>query len=191
MNKLSTFYRNYVVDIIIAVLTLGLGLLMLPPFGIGQAMIDILLALTLLAYLVIHLFGKLHASKGITFVLTMVEFIINAIIIVCLILEQFTGLKIWGVCQTLGFVLFIHGALSLVIMYVTLATVKSGKYNLPSFLLNLLLALGGVYLFANPFVADIIINWVLCIVLFIVTLGFAALAILFAPTKNSTPKPTK
>ena len=191
MNKISTFYRNFIIDIIIAVSTLGLGLLMLPPFGIGQTMIDILLALTLLTNLILHLFQKLRISKGITFVLTLVEFAINAIIILCLFLEQFKVLKIGGVCQTLGVVLALHGTLTVIILYVTLATVKSGKYNLPDFLINLFLSVGGIYLFANPFLSDLLINWGLCILLFVVTLGFAALAFLFSPTKKPTQKPTK
>lgn len=191
MNRISTFYRNFVVDIIIAVLTLGLGLLMLPPFGIGQAMIDILLALTLLTNLVIHLFQKLRISKGITFTLTLVESAINAIVILCLFLEQFKLIKIGGICQTLGFILALHGIFTLIILYVTLANTKSGKYNLPDFLINLILSVVGVYLFANPIFDDLLINWVLCILLFVVTLGFIGLAILFSPIRKSTNKPTK
>ena len=191
MNKISTFYRNFVIDIIIAVLTLVLGLVMLPPFGLGQAMIDILLALTLLTNLVLHLFQKMRLSKGITFTLTLVEFLINAAIIVCLVLEQFGLFRIGGVCQTLGLVLALHGMFSVIILYVTLATTKSGKYNLPDFLINLFLSLVGVFLLANPIFNDLFINWVLCILLFLITLGFAALAILVSPIKKSTNKPTK
>ena len=189
MNKISTFYRNFIVDIILAVLALGLGILMLPPFGIGQTMVDILLAITLVAYLVLYLFDKLRHSKGTTFLLSFIEFVLIALLVLGLILEQFDIFNIGGVCRTVGLVMWLHGSFSVIILYTTLANVRSGKYNLPKFLIWLLALSVGVFLFANPIFSDLIINWAICIVLFIATVIFAALAILFAPNKkpqNST-----
>ena len=54
-------YKNYIFDIVISALAAVLGVVMLPPFGIGQRLLNLLLAISLVAYLAIHLFGKLQS----------------------------------------------------------------------------------------------------------------------------------
>ena len=177
-------YKNFIFDIVISALALALGIVMIPPFGIGEHILNLLLAIGLAAYLVIHLFGKLTRSRGTTFILTLIEFSVVCIVIVGLIFQQFRLFDIVGVCRTLGFVLWLRGTVSIIVMYITLGTVKSGRYNLPKFLLYLFLITSGVYLFANPLISDLIFNWIICVVMMVVGLVFAFLAYLYAPSKK-------
>ncbi len=176
-------YKNYIFDIVIAGLALVLGIVMLPPFGIGQHLLNLLLAISLAAYLVIHLFGKLQRTKGTAFILTLFEFSVVCIIIVGLIFQQLRVFNIAGVCRTLGVVLWLRGIVSITVMYINLGTLKSARYNLSKFILYLLLITAGVYLFANPLITDIIFNWILCVVMLLTAVIFGFLAFIYSPSK--------
>ena len=177
-------YRNYIFNIVIAVLGIALGVVMLPPFKIGQHVIEALLAISLAAYVVIHLFGKLQRSRGSTFILKLIEFSVVCVIILLLILQQVGIFDFIDACRTLGVVLWLRGMASIIVMYITLGTVKSGRYNLPKFLLYLALITVGAYLFAHPLITDVIFNWILCVVMIVVGLVFAGLAFLFYSPKK-------
>ncbi len=177
-------YKNYIFDIVISILALVLGIVMLPPFGIGQFLLNLLLAISLAAYLVIHLFGKLQRTKGTTFILTLIEFSVVCIIIVGLIFQQFRVFELVGVCRTLGVVLWLRGIVSITVMYINLGTLKSARYNLPKFILYLCLITVGVYLFANPLITDLVFNWLLCIIMILTAVIFAFLAFIYSPGRG-------
>ena len=185
MNRI---YKNYIFDIIFAVLALALGIIMLPPFNIGQKIINILLAVTLVAYLVVHLFGKLRRSRGATFVLTLIEFSVVSLISVGLVLQQFKVFNISGVCRTVGLVLWLRGIVSILGMYIRLGTVKSESYNLPKFALYLLLITLGACAFASPVISDLAFNWIICIVMILTAVIFGALALIYSPEKKKKTK---
>lgn len=177
-------YRNYIFDIVICALATVLGIVMLPPFGIGQQVLNLLLAVSLAAYLAIHLFGKLQRTKGATFILTLVEFSVVCIIIIGLVFQQLRVFNIVGVCRTLGVVLWLRGIVSITVMYINLGTLKSARYNLPKFALYLLLITAGVYLFANPLITDYVFNWILCVIMLLTGVIFAFLTFIYAPSKK-------
>ena len=181
---MNRFYKNFIFDIVVGVIALALGIVMLPPFKIGERALNILLAVALVAYLVIHLFGKLARSKGSTFILTLIEFTVISLIAIGLVLQQFKVFNISGVCETLGFILWLRGAVAATAMYITLGRVKSGRYSLPKFLLYILLMSVGMYLFAHPLISNLVFNWLICIFFFIATLVFAGLAVLYSPSRR-------
>ena len=76
---MQTLYKNYIFDIVIALIALALGIVMLPVFGISEIFIDIMLALALGVYLVFFLFDRLRHSRGTVFILTIIEFIVISI----------------------------------------------------------------------------------------------------------------
>ena len=178
-------YKNYIFDIIMAVVSLILGILMLPPIGLGQKMLSVMLALTLVGYLVIFLFDKARRARGTSFVLILVEFAVISLIAVGLFLQQF---KVFGeanvICPTIGIVMWLRGIVVNVSMYVSASSIKKSKYNLPEFLLCILFSTLGVYLFAKPITSDLVITWILCGFLLFCALVFGALALLFAPTRK-------
>ncbi len=183
-TKMTRFYKSFIFDIVVAVIALTLGIVMLPPFGIGEKALNILLAVALVAYLVIHLFGKLVRSKGSTFILTLIEFAVISLITLGLVLQQFKVFNISGVCETLGFILWLRGAVAATAMYITLGRVKSGTYSLPRFMLYVLLISVGMYLFAHPLITNLAFNWMMCIFFFASALVFAGLAVLYSPTRS-------
>ena len=181
MKKL---YKSFIFDIIIAVVALALGIIMLPPFGIGQQALNILMALTLAAYLALYTFDKIRRSKGTTLVLSLVEFCIIATIALALVIQQFSALRISGVCRIIGMVLWLRGLFAALGMYIAASGAKKQKYGILRFLLCILLATVGVYLFAAPIVSDLVLTWIICSIFFACALIFATLAILFSPLRK-------
>ena len=177
-------YKNYIFDIVLAVLALVLGILMLPPFGIGKYCLNLLLALSLATYLAVHLYGKMQRTRGATFILTLIEFSAVCVIIVGLLLQQFHIFDLVSVCRTVGVVLWLRGIVSITVMYINLGTLKSARYNLPKFILYLCLITVGVYLFANPLLTDYVFNWIICTVMLVSSLIFAFLSFIYSPIKK-------
>ena len=183
MKKL---YKNFIFDIIIAVIALALGVVMLPPFGIGQQALNILMAITLAAYLAIYTFDKIRRSKGAILVLTLVEFCIITVIALALVIQQFSPLKISGVCRIIGVVLWLRGVFSALGMYILASSAKRQKYGVIRFLICALLSAFGVYLFAAPIITDLALTWIICITFFACALIFGALGILFSPMRRKS-----
>ena len=185
MNKL---YKNFWFDLCSAIAALIIGIVMLPTFGISSNVLDILLAITLAAYLAIFLFGKLRATKGAMFVLTIIEFVLIAVIAVGLVFQQFKLISISSVCQTIGIVLWLRGVVMALGMYFSALSDKKPQSNIPRFVLALVLISGGALLVASPIVADGILEWVLSISFFVYAAIFFFLAFIFAPRKEKTEK---
>ncbi len=182
MKKL---YQSFTFDLIIAISALVLGIIMLPPFGIGKYALDVLLAATIVAYFFVYIFDKLKRSKGSIFVLTVIECIVYSLIIIALIFEQFRGVDAKFVCRSLGLFFWVRGTSSAIGMYIKATMYKMRKNNLPDFLIRILMISFGIYVFANPFFTDIVLNWAMCVIFFLSALAFGGLAVLFAPGKKN------
>ena len=181
---MKKIYKNFIFDIIIAVVALALGIVMLPPFGIGVYALNTLLAAALVVYFLVYLMDKLRRAKGIIFVLTAIESAVYFLIVIDLIIQQLTSFEAFSVCRALGLVLWIRGTVSAIGMYVSATSNKHAKVNLPRFLFRISLISFGVYLFANPLINDIVLNWAMCILCYLSALAFGALALLFSPIKK-------
>ena len=181
MNKL---YKNFWFDLGTATLALIIGIVMLPVFGIAASVLDILLALVLVAYLVIFLFDKIKRTSGAIFVLTIIEFVLIGVLAIGLVFQQFKLIAISSVCQSIGIVVWLRGIVIAVGMYLAVHAAKKPQRNLPRFIFSLVLITAGALLISTPIIADSILEWVLCISFFIYALVFFALAILFAPRKE-------
>ena len=176
-------YKNFVFDIFIGIIALALAIVMLPPFNIGQTLLNILRAATLLAYIVIYLFDRARRTKGMLFILSLSELIIVAVMALGLVLRQFRIFEISSVCGTVGIVLWLRGIIALVSMYITAQSSKT-KYSLPLFSLYLFVTSLGMFLYARPFVSDLVLTWLICIFFFASALVFGALSLLYAPSKK-------
>ena len=181
---MKNLYKNFVFDLTIAIIALVLGIVMLPPFGIGVYALNVLLAATLTTYFLVYLWDKLKRTKGAIFVLTVIETIAYSLIIIDLVLEQFRVYEAFSVCRALGLVLWIRGTVSAIGMYINAVSSKRKRGNLPRFLFRIFLISFGVYLFANPLITDSVLNWSMCILFFLSALAFGALALLFSPMKK-------
>lgn len=182
--KVKRLYRNFLFDLIIALTALILGIIMLPPFGIGVYALNILLAATIVVYFLVYLWDKLKRTKGAIFLLTMTECVVYGFVILDLIMQQFHVINAVSVCRALGLVLWVRGTVSAIGMYITATTPGKRPASLPSFLSRLLLISGGMFLLAHPLLTDLMLNWAMCILFYISALAFGGLALLFSPTRK-------
>ena len=182
MKKL---YRNFIFDLTIAIAALVLGIVMLPPFGIGVYALNTLLAASIVVYFLVYLWDKLGRTKGAIFVLTVTECVIYFFVVIDLILQQFHVFEAISVCRALGLVLWVRGTVSAIGMYITALSTSRKKSSLPNFLLRLLLISGGMYLLAHPLFTNLLLNWAMCIFFYLSALAFGGLALLFSPSKKN------
>ena len=183
VNSLKNLYKNFIFDIIVGVIALALGIVMLPPFGIGKYVLRILLAVTLGFYLVLYLFDKLKKSRGTIFVLAMIELFAITTLIVMLFLQQFDVFNA-DVCSMLGIVLWVRGVVALIGMYFKASTAKKSRYDLAPFLMYLLFVSLGMYFFAKPPLTDNLLNWIMCIFFYATALVLGILAFVYAPMRH-------
>ena len=182
---MKNIYKNFIADVIIAILALALGIIMLPPFGIGQQVLNVLLAVALIFYLALYLLGKITASSGSVLILTVVEFTIVALIALGLILQQFKVFTITGVCTTFGIVIWLRGVVCLVRGYFVSTSAARRRYSLLLFIGYIFLVSLGAYMFAKPFISDEALVWIFSITFFVIALLFVVFAILYTPKKNT------
>ena len=181
---MKNLYRNFVFDLTIAITALVLGIIMLPPFGIGIYALNILLAASIVVYFLVYLWDKLRRTKGAIFLLTVSECVVYFFVIIDLIMQQFHVFDALSVCRALGLILWVRGTVSAIGMYITALSSSRRKSSLPNFLFRLLLISGGMFLLAHPLFTDLILNWSMCIFFFLSSLAFGALALLFSPAKK-------
>ena len=181
---MSKLYKSFVFDLVMAILCLALGIIMLPPFGIGEQILRILVALLLVAYLILFLFDKIKAARGSVFVLGVIEFIIVSLMVVDLLLEQFTAFHLSGVCHTVGIVLALRGVILALTLYLGAYYTKRKQKNIFYFATSLVFIGGGVFLFAKPVLSDLVINWAACCVLFLCFIIYGGLSLLFSPERK-------
>ena len=181
---MKQLYKNFMFDLIIAISALVLGIVMLPPFGIGIYVLNILLASTIIVYFLVYLMDKLKRTKGAIFLLTLAECILYLFIIIELILEQFRVYDALTVCRTIGLIFWVRGTVSSIGMYLNITSSKIKKTTLPGFLMRILMISFGMFLIAHPLLTDHILNWAMCILFYISALAFGGLAILFSPIKD-------
>ena len=141
MKKL---YRNFIFDLTIALAALVLGIVMLPPFGIGVYALNVLLAATIVVYFLVYLMDKLKRTKGAIFLLTVLECIIYFFVIIDLIMQQFQVFNALSVCRALGVVLWVRGTISAIGMYIVAISSSRKKPSLPSFLFRIFLIITGL-----------------------------------------------
>ncbi len=182
---MQRMYKNFVFDLAVAVISIALAIVMLPPFGISQYVLNILLALTLVIYLSSFLFDKLRHTKGTVFIFTLVEFLAISFIVIGLVVRQFMPLNIANVWQALGSAIWLRGVVMTLEMYVSAMASKKPRRNIPRLILSIAFISVGAFLFAHPITSDEVLEWVMCISFFICALIFAGLAFLFAPLKKS------
>ena len=188
---MKNIYKNFLADIIIAVLLLSLGVLLLPCFDIGKTILDIIVAILLCIYLLLYLAKRFHGTR--TYVaLTAVEFTVIALIAIGLFLKQFNIINIGNTCQILGVVIWLRGVCSLVNGYFLSSEEKKKNYSLLLFFGYISIITLGAYLFAKPLITDVALIWIFCIGAFALAAFFTILAIRYRPAgkKRAVAKKT-
>ena len=186
---MKEFYKNHLLDLSLAILFLGLGIVLLPFTGIGQTILDYIVAFVLLVYLFTYLVKKLAHARGSILVLTVVEFIVILLIALGLILKQLKVFTIGETRQIIGLVIWLRGVVCLVRGYFVSTTEARRKYSLLLFLGYIaLVTLGAYFFFGASFISDAELILILCISSFVAFAALLVLAIKFWPKKTEAEK---
>ncbi len=177
-------YTNFIADLIIAIVALAIGIIMLPPIGIGEKCLEIFMAVSIACFMLPYQIYKMKRNFGKIFIVTFVEACITVLIILDLIVGQFDVLNInFEVCRVIGLAIWIRAFCSLLCTYMAGFARRSRKHALPIFILGLLSLSVGAIGFATPFLSNAFLTWILCIIFILVGIFFGGLAFLYAPIK--------
>lgn len=133
----------------------------------GTDIINIIICACLIAYIFGFLVKKIAKSRGVVQVLTIVEFILLALIAVGCVLQQFRVINVGGSCAILGLALWCRGVVEIFRAYYH----KKGnndKYPVWWLVIAIFLVSFGVYLYVRPLFQDITVLWIFVILIFLV-----------------------
>lgn len=189
MKKL---YSNMIFDLVVAALLLALGIVLLPPVtDLGSKILSVIVAVLLVCYLVFWLFERLIHSRGAIQILTLVEFVLIALIALGLIFKQFNIIKIDSVCQIIGAVFWLRGCTGAFRGYFVHTAKAQHRFPILMFVLSLTFITFGAVLVANPFFTNetvVYILAILCILLAVALLLYALLCCRHPAKKKSAKK---
>ena len=173
-------HRSFILCVVVAILSLAVGIVMLPPFNIGQTMLSALLALVLGACMIAFVLPEIMSTRGIICVLNFFEFLLLAVVALVLVIQQVLPFMEHGTCRMLAVAIWIHGMIGIFKIYNTrVASMKKGL-AFPLFI-NIILITLGTYMFAIPFLSEIAMAWIFAIFFFVLAFLMVALSLLYAP----------
>lgn len=180
--------RSFILCIFVALVSLAIGITILPAFGLGENMLSALLALVLGACMLAFILPEIMSTRGIICVLNFFEFILIAFVALALVIQQVLPFLEFANCRLLAIALWIHALIGIFKIYNTrVASMKRGL-AFPLFV-NMLLLSFATYLFAIPFISDATLAWLCPVFFFVLTFLMVALSLLYAPkSKKRRPK---
>ncbi len=166
---LKRFNGDTVVYFVCAALLLILGLLLVPNFileHLGYDILNYILAAAILIYLFGYLVHKMRYVRSTLLFLTIVEFVLLFLVALGLVLQQFNIVKVQEPCQILGLALALRGIVEMFRAYYHQMG-SNARYPLAQFIVNLIILIFGVYIFARPFIGRADLVWVMVVVCFV------------------------
>lgn len=132
----------------------------------GLQIVNIIIAVCLVLYLALFLVKKISGrSNGVIKVLTIVEFVILALVAIGCILQQFKVINIGGSCAILGLAMWCRGVVEIFRAYYHQKG-NNEKYPVWWLVIAVVFVSLGVYLFAKPLFQDVVILWIfVCLIL--------------------------
>lgn len=181
---------SFVLCVVAAILSLVIGIVMLPPLNIGQNMLSALLALVLGACMIAFILPEIMSTRGVICILNFVEFVLIAIVALVLVVEEVLPFMDYGTCRLFAVAIWIHGVVGVFKIYNTrIASSKKGL-ALPLFT-NILFITAGSYLFASPLLSEAFMSWVFALFFFLLAFLMTVLSLLYAPQKSKTRAKSK
>lgn len=197
----TKFFWAYIVVGIIGIL---LGIMLMPVWDScpdwvfwrtwGKQIINIIICVCIILYLVFFLLKKImKRTNGVVKVLTIIEFVILALIALGCILQQFKVINVGGACAILGLALWCRGTVEIFRAYYHQ---KGNNEKYPVWWLAVAIALVtlGTYIFAKPVFSDVVILWIFVILILLVSIILIVDGILAKPasgkkkSKSAEPK---
>ena len=186
---MKRFKFDWLVCFIVSVIAITLGILLIVNnYKIGMQILNIAISIILILYLFLFLLPVLRHKSGAIQILTIVEFVIVALIALGLILQQFKVFNIAGACRIIGLVIWIRAVVELFRAYFYKGKDSSYKYAIWYFCIILALITLGTYMFARPFFSDQQVVLALSIACFILAVVLIVLGIIYVPKKAGKTK---
>ena len=184
--------KNYLACLILGSLCLLAALIFAPiwtwwekcPWKLwGMQILNILIAVIIIAYLALFLFKKIKGSrKRVIQVLTIIEFVLLSLIALGCIFSQFNIINVQGACQIFGLALWARGCVEIFRAYYYRAD-SNEVYPLWYLAISITMVTLGTYCFAKPFIQDIAILWI-----FIALLTISGILLLVIGLNNKPEK---
>ena len=182
--------KNYWAEILLGVICIVCAIIFAPIWNNtdvffkdwGLKIIDILIAVLIVAYLSGYLWKKMLASNGVIKVLTIIEFCALSIIALGCIFTQFNVIPVSGACKIFGLVLWSRGVVELFRAYY-LSRITSYKYSPAWLFLAIAMVTFGTYCFAKPFIQDTVILWLFVSALLAFDILFVIIGCMQKPIK--------
>ncbi len=131
----------------------------------GMSIIQLLVAAIICIYLFCYLIKKIMKGKnGVIKTLTIVEFVLMALIAIGCILQQFKVINVGSACSILGVALWCRGVVEIFRAYYHQKG-QNEKYPLWWLAIAIGFVSFGTYIFAKPFFQDTTILWIFDILL--------------------------
>lgn len=193
-SKTKLFWLYFIVGILV-VLT---GIVLMPVWtnmgdwcffkNWGMQIINIIICACILVYLFTFLLKKLiKRTNGVVKVLTIVEFVLLALIALGCILQQFKVINIGGACAIFGLALWARGVVELFRAYYHQ---KGNNEKYPVWWLAVAIAFVtfGTYIFAKPLFEDVVILWIFVILIMLLGIILFVYGFLTKPVGKKTKK---
>lgn len=178
--------KNPIVCIVLGVILLLASIIFAPIWNFwescpwrtwGSKIINILIALCIIAYLIFYLAKKVKGpAKRAIKILTIVEFAVLSLIALGCVFSQFKVINVQGACQIFGLALWTRGVIEVFRAYYYRADSKE-VYPVWYLAISIVMISLGVYCFAKPFIQDIVILWLFVSLLFVSGVLLLALGI--------------
>ncbi len=150
----------------------------------GSKIVNIMIAVAIIMYLIFFLAKKIKSySNSTILVLTVIEFVLLAIIALGCILSQFNVINIGGPCEILGLALWCRGTVELFRAYYYRRE-SSVYYPVWYVAIAVAMVTFGTYIFAKPFFHSTDIQWIFCGVTGVIGIFLIVYGIMVKPKKN-------
>ena len=150
----------------------------------GMKIINLIIAAVLILYLCTFLVKKITTrSNGVIKVLTIVEFVLLALVALGCILQQFKVINIGGACKIFGLALWCRGVVESFRAYY-FQRGNQVKYPVWWLVINIAFVSFGVYLYAKPLFQDVTILWIFVILILLIGIVLVVDGFNAKPTKK-------
>ncbi len=150
----------------------------------GLDMVHLLIALGILLYLFGYLLHKIiKRCNGVIKTLTIIEFVLLALVAVGCILQQFKVINVGGACSILGLALWCRGTVEIFRAYYHQKG-NDEKYPLWWLAIAIFFVTFGAYIFANPLFPDLTILWIFDILLVLLAIMLIVIGGLARPLSS-------
>ncbi len=157
----------------------------------GRQIVNIIICACIILYLALFLFKKVMGrANSVVKILTIIEFVVLALIALGCILQQCRVFNIGGACAILGLVLWCRGTVEVFRAYYHQKG-NNEKYPIWWLVVAIVMMTFGTYIYAKPLFSDVVILWIFVVLILLVSIILIADGILAKPVSNKEKKSKK